>query len=475
MREPGRKSIINMKQADDKSLWFSKPSSERSVISICLQNINSYIEARSKLSASDFLSADNRAVYVAMDVLYNTGITEFDLPSVVSVSQDMDILEDVGGYAYIDALFCSKVSKANLGVYINQILDASLKYKLERDLLEKAELVYNSGNLQDVSAASVLSKVENSILSLSFDTLKVEDGKQISQGLRDRLKEFESSPTTVRGLKSGFGRLDRLINGFSPGTLSVVAARAKTGKSALLLNWATHMCLYEHAPVLYIDTEMSTEEVQTRQLSLISGVPERVILNGLYINNNTQSEAVYYALGIMEKMKYFHKYMPGYSIEDVKSMVRKYKAKENIGAFIFDYVKMVELGSSYNESQLLGVISASLKDLAGILGIPCITAVQLKRDSHQKSKVGSDEVGDSDKVLRYCNLLMALTQKTKKEIDEDGRDCGTHRLQILDNRGGVSLYNGIDLEFVKPILTIKEAKVQSTASFIEQKELEEKQ
>ncbi len=462
-----------MNSKEDKSSWFSKPSSERSVISLCLQDVNSYIETRSKLGASDFLSDDNRTFFVILDTLYALGIMEFDIPSVVGAAQDMGVLEDLGGYSYIDALFKSQANKVNLDVYIKQILDASLKFRLERDLRNKAEFVCNSANSNEDDASSIISTVENSILSISLDTLKIEDGSQISLGLRERLKDFESNPSQVRGIRCGFNKLDRMINGFAPGTLSVLGARAKTGKSVLMMNWATCMCLEYNVPILYIDTEMTTGEVQTRQLSLISGVPERIIMNGLYIKDKMQTDVIYKSLSIMEKMPYTHKFMPGYHIEDVKSMVRKYKAKENIGAFFFDYIKMVELTQNYNESQMLGVISSSLKDLAGTLQIPCITAVQLKRDSHDKSRVGSDAVGDSDKILRYCNLLMALTHKSKKEMDEEGSDCGTHRLQILDNRGGAPLYSGIDLEFNKPILKMAEAKTQSTASFMEQKQVEE--
>lgn len=462
-----------MNKSKDKSDLFARPSSERSVISLCLQDSGCFVEARAKLSIEDFLTSSNRTFYVILDMLSNAGIVEFDLASVSSCAQDLGVLNDIGGYEYIDTLFKSNVSKSNLDIYINQVLDASLKYKLEKDLEDKAEVVRGVASDATVSASSILSKVEDSVLSLSLDTLKVEDAKQISVGLRELLKRFEESPAHVRGIRCGFRRLDKLINGFAPGTLSIVAARPKIGKSTLLLNWATHMAMKEEAPVLYIDTEMSTKEVQTRQLSLISGIPERIILNGLYINDKRQTEAVYYALEIMEKLPFIHKYMPGFRIEDVKSMVRKYKAKNDIGAFFFDYIKMVELDDAYNESQLLGVLSTNLKDLAGILDIPVISAVQLNRASHGKSKVSSDGVGDSDKILRYCNLLMSLAKKTIKEINSDGKECGTHRLQILENRSGVSLYSGIDLMANQPVLKIYEAETQSTDSYMEQKEIEE--
>ena len=128
-----------MSSKEDKSSLFSKPSSERSIISLCLQDSDCYIEVKTKLSVPDFLSDDNRTFFVIMDTLYSLGIIEFDLPSIVSAAQDMDMLEEIGGYKYIDALFKSEVSKVNLDVYVKQVLDASLKYKLERDLVSKAK------------------------------------------------------------------------------------------------------------------------------------------------------------------------------------------------------------------------------------------------------------------------------------------------------------------------------------------------
>jgi len=452
--------------------WYSRPSSERSVISICLQSMTSFIEVYSKLSIEDFLDEGNRAVFTAMSALNSLGVEKFDLDALASYISDIGAIDIVGGYEYIDALFQSTVSKENLDVYVRNVIDASIAYKLEKKLRENAEYVREKGVLEESDVSEITSRVEDDILSLSLDTLKIEDGVKIGSNIRERLKEFESNPSTVRGLRSGFDTLDRLVNGFKPGSLSVLAARPKTGKSLTLFQWATHMCTEENIPILYIDTEMTTDEVQTRQLSMLSGVPERIIINGLYINDDKQSEAVYRAVNIMEHMNFTHKYMPGFKIEDVRSMVRKYKAKENIGAFFFDYIKMVDLSENFNETQTLGHITSSLKDLAGLLEIPVITAVQLKRDSHDKSKVGSDAIADSDKILRYCSLLMALTAKTKKEIEDDGRMCGTHRLQILDNRSGVSLYNGIDLEMMKTVLTVKESGHQSSESIMEQKELE---
>jgi replicative DNA helicase len=454
--------------------WYSRPTAERAVISLCLQSMTSFVEVSSKLAVEDFLDDSNRSIFTVLCNLAAMGIERFDLPTVASAVNDLSLLESIGGFAYLDALFKSDISKDNLNAYIKNVLDASMLFKMEKQLRKNASYVHNNGNMSEIDATAVVSNIEESILSLSLDTLKIEDGKYLSDGVLDLLREYESNPSVVRGLKTGFSILDRMLNGLVPGSLYVVAARPKCGKSLMLAQWAYNVCLKEKKPILYIDTEMTfKEDFQPRALSHLSSVPERIIKNGLYINNGKQKEAVYYAAELMSKMKFVHKYMPGFRMEDVKSLVRRYHAKEGIGALFFDYIKMVDLNEKFNETQTLGHITSTLKDLAGVLNIPVVTAVQINRTGEGKTRYNSSQIADSDRVLRYCNVLMALANKSKKEIDEDGIECGTHRLQILDNRSGSNFYSGIDLVSKTPILTMQEASTQSSDSLIEQKRIEE--
>lgn len=235
--------------------------------------------------------------------------------------------------------------------------------------------------------------------------------------------------------------------------------------STLLLNWATHIAFTQGIPVLYIDTELSTAEVQMRAVSHLSQVPERLVTNGKYIENEQLTSNVWRAHAVMGKGQLFHKYMPGFSMDAVKSMVRKYHAREGIGAFFFDYIKLPEVSGNdaFKEHQILGNIATGLKDLAGQLNIPVIAAAQIKRgdSANPKTRFHDSDVADSDRIGRFCTNLLAIGQKTKKEIEEDGLTCGTHRLQVLLARSGTPNYYGIDMHCNLPTLTMKQAEHQA--------------
>ena len=153
-------------------------------------------------------------------------------------------------------------------------------------------------------------------------------------------------------------------------------------------------------------------------------------------------------------------------------MTRKYHHQNRAACLIFDYIKLpdadLQLVSNVKEYQALGYLTVALKNLAGQLQIPVVTAVQLNREGANKGHVSSANFADSDRILRYANTLLGLAAKPKKEQEEEeekyGREralaAGTHRLQILDTRSGGTNFEGIDVYFRKQILTMREADEQ---------------
>jgi hypothetical protein len=141
---------------------------------------------------------------------------------------------------------------------------------------------------------------------------------------------------------------------------------------------------------------------------------------------------------------------------------------------MFDYIKLPDSDLQHignvKEHQALGYLCVALKNLAGQLNIPVFTAAQIGRLGANKGHITASEFADSDRILRYANTLLGLSAKTKKELhelsEEFGHDqvirMGSHRLQILDTRAGGTNFTGLDINFRKKVLTMKEADVQVT-------------
>lgn len=430
---------------------FEGPNNERFVLACALQRPDLLIDIRSKLVESDFLSDNHRSLFSVLNSLYSQGVGDFDLLSVVSEASESGLIQTIGGPDYVNALFNMFVNDTNLDVYVGRVLDSSTKYKLYKTTLKlQEEILANASATSQKTSNDLISHAETSVLQVSLDSKRTEDAVDIRVGIRERLQVLSENRSDVTGLTCGVPLLDTLLNGFGPNSLTVLAARAKAGKSMMLMNWASHMAYVLKKPILYIDTEMNRDEVQPRIISHLSQVPERRIITGKFITSERECELIDKACRVMEGgVEYMHRFLPGFKEDALASLVRKYKARMDIGAFFFDYIKTPDESTLGNtqEYQRLGFLTAMLKDLAGQLNIPVITAAQVNREGVGKSRISENHIGGSDRIIHYCTNLLALSRKTKDEVDKEGgvAQCGTHTLQILVSRHSGSFYEGINM------------------------------
>jgi replicative DNA helicase len=185
----------------------------------------------------------------------------------------------------------------------------------------------------------------------------------------------------------------------------------------------------------------------------MSNTRERDIKHGNYTEEDYQ-RIQNRCVGMVEKGELYHEYMPGYSIEKIVALYKKYKLKHNIGLMIFDYIKEPDSSSierQRREYQVLGDVTTKLKDLAGQLNVPCLTAVQINREGN---------VADSDRIARYADIIMQWTTRSKEEMEgqPDGK-AGQYKLVIRETRrGGMTAEEGIGYYFFKEKLLIDEVK-----------------
>ncbi|KKM64563.1 hypothetical protein LCGC14_1500110 [marine sediment metagenome] len=453
---------------------FAHAGNEAAIIACVLKEPTNFFEVESKMGDGDFLTSHNRALWIIIKGLMREDLATLDASAILTQSSAMNMDDKIGGYDYVNALFDKSVDPNNIEFYIKKVIDASTKFKIIKASTEIQDLTDQNRILSSdtLDAETIVGHAQERFLQISVESNKGTDAVDISEGLAELVEEAKSAPTKVRGLETGFPLLDVAINGLEPGTLTVLGARPKAGKSATLMNMAKHMAYQTDHPILYLDTEMSTKEQQFRLLAILSGVPEKEIKNGTYATNPEWDQAVDEALQIARSGKILHKYYPDFTAEGVSALTRKYKHQHNIGCLIFDYIKLPDADlqqiGKVKEYQALGYLCVALKNLAGQLEIPVLTAAQIGREGANKGHVTATDFADSDRILRYANTLLGLAPKTKDEMkkleEQYGRDAaiamGTHRLQILDTRAGGTNFGGIDMYFRKQILTMQESRTQ---------------
>jgi len=439
---------------DPAQLEFCDANNERSILSIMSKNEDAFFSVLAKTNETDFLAPESKAYYAMLSLLHRTGYKVFDKMTLSKAAADL-CCESLCSDAFIDAILNVPLALENLEVYLAKLVDDSTKYKLYTKLHNHTDTVKNNANAIDTkSSDDLINIVQSDMLSLSLNSGAISEPKHVADGLDEYIISIQDEKVDVIGLSTGYPVLDKVIDGLVPGTLMIVAARKKMGKSTFLTNIAAHVAVNDGYPVLYLDTEMTFKEWRDRVLSIISGVKERTIKHGGFKDIPAVAQKISEAATYLKKSKLYHHYLPGYNVEKISALYKKYKFKEDIKLAIFDYIKEPEASSieaGRKEYQILGDVTTKLKDLSGQLDIPFLTAVQLNR---------SGDVADSDRIARYGDIVAFWGMRNLKTAEEEGWDLDTHGyygLSIKDSRrGGGTGEAGIGFKFFKTTLTIKE-------------------
>jgi replicative DNA helicase len=427
---------------------FYRPSDERTTLSLCLRKIDHFYDLTTKMTSSDFLGQEHQLIYALLSNFVEKGVTKIDLPMFISQAQSDGVIDLLGGMSYIQSIYNIEASSENFELYVKNLLEASTKYKAYVALTQHLDS-FTANAQAGESSLSLINKVEASMLDMTTRNTLNEDPVRLGDTLDEYIEERKDKLIKMTGLSTGFPILDRQIDGMIPGTLMIVGARKKMGKSSFLTNIAIHNAFRAKVPVLYIDTELTYMEFKTRALSIISGVPERTIKHGGYSDMDYRS--IKNAQKVIDNGRLFHKYMPGYTVDKVVALCKKYKLRENIGMIVFDYLKEPDLSSTdgnRKEYQLLGDITTKLKDLAGILDVPVLSAVQLNRNH---------DIADSDRIARFGDVIALWQFRTEEEKKICGIEGGQYKLVIKDTRrGGSTPKEGIGYTFFRSRILIRE-------------------
>ena len=419
---------------------IERPGAERNVLAYVLRNPDSIYDVASQLTEADFNNSLNKKIFQCMSRLSEKGVVS-SVANILAVARANDILDQTGE-EYLRRIGQTDVSGVDVDYNSKLVLVSSIK---RQAYLQGLQLLNDCVD-EDASPDDADTFIGNQ--QQRFMDLSLKSGDRavhIAENIDEWLREKANNPNAIPGIKTGFTELDDAIGGFRPGRAYTFAARSKVGKSLLLNNFAIRMAVKEKIPILYLDTEMDTEEdVRPRLMAIISGVSEDAINNGTYTLDAKAKQEVEKARDILKETPFYHAYVPNFNVTQIASIVRKYYVKHKIQALFFDYIKTPTSQMSngnVREYLLLGQIMATLKGLAGDLKIPVITACQLSRDAVVQGRSGDspDEttVGGSDRILHNTSYLFYFWRKTPEQIIEDGgEEAGNLCLKLGQSRHG---------------------------------------
>jgi replicative DNA helicase len=303
----------------------------------------------------------------------------FDIITVTQRLRDQKTLDSVGGAPFITHLFTSAPTVHNLGNYIDIVEE---KFTLREIIRTCSESVNRAYDEQD-DVPALLNTVETDVLAIARHMERGSDqidakaaASEAMLNIRWRVK----NPGKIRGLSTGFHRLDMRSDGLHAQELIILASRPSCGKTALAIQMAEHIAFDLRKPVAFFSLEMSRQQFLERWIYM------RAKANPSEIRQFGADEATVAAL---EKAAEELAAAPiciedseGLTIQQFRASARRIVREKKVAAIFLDSgsaMKSTSRQAQMKHEREVADITAGLKSSAKELNVPIIALWHIGR------------------------------------------------------------------------------------------------
>ena len=349
---------------------------ERFVLGSILLDDTFYIQAAGSLDSGDFSLEKHRRIFQRMGELQDRG-EKIDRITVANELMKFNELEACDGLSYLVSLDDGLPQIPNLDSYIRIVKDKSVL----RRIIFASQNMMNRCLLGEEHPDEILAGAEETLLKLGEARVKTGllDAHQILESYEGGINAFLDPSKRLKGVSTGFAKLDEMTGGMHGGDLFILAARPSMGKTALALNIAQHVSLRLKQTVAVFSLEMSKESLLTRMLCAAARVDSQRFRAG-YLTQDERRKLNTALHELVDSPLYIDD-TAGIHLMDMHAKLRRLQAERGkIGLVIVDYLQlMTGRGRFENRNQEVSALSRGMKLLAKELNVPMLVLSQLSR------------------------------------------------------------------------------------------------
>jgi replicative DNA helicase len=445
---------------------FTDLEAERRVLSSMMHSETACIESIDLLHEDEFAEPLNRQVFLLLESLYIRG-TKATYVEVLKEGYTLGFLAKPKNIEDLKYIAEHYIDDKNIKYWIEKVKQAA-KAREAQSLVRKCVAQMKDGKIDidrfvadtsseffalamDTQAEKVDTPAEIADLGIKLVTERVEKYRQMAEEAK------RSGQVPMEGVPTGFKTLDNMTLGLKPGDLAILGAQTGHGKTAFAMNVAKAACVDAQNNILYINTEMSKEQIARRWGSILSSVALYQLQSGSLTNE--QQETVVQAYSRLKKSGFYSYSIPNLTPQKLDVLARKHKLQQDIKLVILDYVgRMEKILPDMSEWQVLEQIIKSMKLLAQNLQVACLVLVQLNPDGTLQG---------AKRMENECDLMLKLIP-----VPEDGQKKIEERLKKLYEEFNYRIFvqkardaesgRTIPVVFAKELQQIREARESKT-------------
>lgn len=405
---------------------------EQSVVGSMIMDREAIVSASEILHEEDFYHKQFGTMFQVMVDMNAEGRT-VDIVTLQEKLKEKNVPPEVYSIEFIRELIASVPTSANIRQYAGIVKDKAVL----RNIIRVNDEIANECYAGTMKTDDILAETEKRIFELVKNKGETEHKpiKDVVIEAVNKINQAANNKGEVTGVPTGFKDLDRYLSGLQPSDFILVAARPSMGKTAFVLNVAQNVAVKQGITCAIFSLEMSDVQLVNRMLSLESMVDADKLRKGT-LGDSDWDKLVEGAENIM-KSKLIIDDTPGISIEKLRSKCRKYKAENDLGLVIIDYLQLMSgSGKTNSRQEDVSEISRALKALARELNVPVVTLSQLSRAVEQRPdhRPMLSDLRESGAIEQDADVVMFLYRDDYYNKDTDIK--GIAEIIVAKQRNG---------------------------------------
>lgn len=373
---------------------------EQAVLSAIISNNKSLDKVIDYLKPEHFSEKMNAQIFDACLKLTAKGhlVDIITLKHYLEANGTLDI---AGGEEYLTKLASSTIFIVNVNDYGRLVYECAVK----RNLIDIGTDIVNdafggSQQAEELTAEKQIDNAEDKLYRLSSQGEMSTGPQKLSNTFSSAISIIEEaykSDGSISGISTGMTELDKILGGFHPSDLTILAARPAMGKTALALNLAVNVASQVldgkgpkklQGPVLFFSLEMSADQLASRVLSTNAEINGNRMRNG-NIKEEEFEKLVQMQSALSELPMYIDD-TAAITVPMIRTRARRIKSSspnKKLALIVIDYVQLLTSAASRrsdNRVQEVSEITRGLKMLAKELDVPVLALSQLSRMVEQR-------------------------------------------------------------------------------------------
>lgn len=384
------------------------------------------------LGPEDFFKREHRLIYQAIEALAATN-TPFD---VVTVSESLTEIEEVGGLGYLGELAKNIPSVANIEAYAEIVRERAHL----RQLIMLGHECSRSASTTQAKSVEVQESIEQKLFALGQGRTP-NSFVDVNDALMKVLEQVDfnfNHGDGVTRVPSGLMDLDQKTGGFQPSDLIILAARPSMGKTSLALNFVDAVLQKNPANTVQVySLEMPAQALMFRMLAILGQLDLANLMRGQLDDEDwpklTTAVARINAYGERLVVDDSSGLTPALLRARVRRAARRYGKPSLV---MVDYLQLMQCPGKENRNLEIAAISAGLKAVAKEFDCPVVALSQLNRslENRPNKRPHNGDLRESGALEQDADVTLFIYRD--EVYHPDSSDQGIAELIIGKHRNG---------------------------------------